>query len=595
MIRFSNTVHIIILWSLALMSAILPSRSQAETPLDLSGTWKIKFESEEQNGHQLGWHNPNYDDAAWEEIAVPGQWDPNLDGVAWYRTKVTVPAELARDPDAKIIFHQVDDTAKVYLNGKLATENYSWNTPFFTSLPDGLTESPELTIAVRVEDFGGPGGILKDVVVRHAIDPEEIFTTPIHDKEPRSTLQDWGHLVMYSVYVRNFSEEGTFDALTARLPELKDFGVNILWLLPIHPIGMEERKGPDGSPYAIQDYFAVNPDLGTEEDFQELVDAAHQHGMKVIIDSVMNHTSHDSVWATQHPEWFMRDEEGNPKPEHPDWADVVDLDWENPVVWEQGTKVLEYWVREFNIDGYRCDVADLMPHDWWAQAVEATEQVKPVIMLAESQKPDHHLYGFDLTYNEGVRDTTMAILEGKRPAYALKNEVFSRIYGYPEGAAQILFTENHDKDRAVNEYGGAAGAKLGAVLTTTLPGIPLLYTGTEVGADADRNETFFTKTAVDFSTDPHGMRAHWKALLDFRKQHESLQIGDITFPDYDQEENIFAYERAHGEDRVLVVLNLTGSAVTATIESDLLAEQTIELPAHGWQIVAANGDAMSSE
>src|SRR6185503_20620415 len=206
-------------------------------------------------------------------------------------------------------------------------------------------------------------------------------------KEPARATRDWVRDgVIYEIYPRAFSQQGNFNAITARLDELKKLGVTILWLMPIHPIGQEKKKGTIGSPYAVRDYYGINPDYGTAEDLKRLVREAHARGLKVIIDIVANHTSWDSVMM-KNPEFYERDANGKITYPH-DWSDVAELNYGNPQLRQYMTDMLKYWVREFDLDGFRCDVAEEVPTDFWENARAELEKIKPdIVMLAEGHNP----------------------------------------------------------------------------------------------------------------------------------------------------------------------------------------------------------------
>lgn len=211
---------------------------------------------------------------------------------------------------------------------------------------------------------------------------------------------------VYEVFVPDASEEGTFQGLIRRLDEIQQMGVNTLWLMPIHPIGEKRRKsdiGSLGSPYSIEDYYAVNPDYGTKEDFRALVDSVHARGMHIIIDLVANHTAWDHPWLEKHPDMYSDGPtNGFTVPvldgDTTDWTDVVELDFDSPRTRQEMIDVMQYWVREFNIDGYRCDVAHAVPLDFWENAIDSVETHKEVLMLAEAAEPEMHEVGFDQTY-----------------------------------------------------------------------------------------------------------------------------------------------------------------------------------------------------
>src|SRR6201990_1601790 len=204
--------------------------------------------------------------------------------------------------------------------------------------------------------------------------------------------------VISEIYPRDFSEKGNFDGVTAELDRLKNLGVNILWLMPIHPIGQEKKKGPIGSPYAVRDYYAVNPDYGAAADLKRLVSEAHRRGMKVIIDVVANHTSWDSVMMKT-PEFYVRDASGKITFPH-DWSDVAELNYDNPRLRGYMIDMLKFWLRDFDLDGFRCDVSAEVPTDFWEQArVELNKVKTDIVMLAESAKPELLASAFDLDYS----------------------------------------------------------------------------------------------------------------------------------------------------------------------------------------------------
>lgn len=222
---------------------------------------------------------------------------------------------------------------------------------------------------------------------------------------------DWvRQAVIYQINTRQFTPEGTFAAAQQELPRLKELGVDILWLMPINPIGVKNRKGTLGSPYSVKDYFAVSPEFGTEDDFRNFVNAAHESGMKVIIDWVANHSAWDNELAVTHPEWYTKNWNGEFQPTHWwDWDDVIDFDYSHEGLREYMTSALKYWVQEFDIDGYRCDVAGFVPTDFWNNARKELDAIKPVFMLAEWETKDLHEYAFDMSYAWSLCNTLHGI------------------------------------------------------------------------------------------------------------------------------------------------------------------------------------------
>lgn len=313
-----------------------------------------------------------------------------------------------------------------------------------------------------------------------------------------NTPASYQKLVIYEVFVRNHGQNGTFAEVTADLPRLKALGVDVVWLMPIHPIGQVKRKGSEGSPYAIADYRTVNPKYGTEADFKNLIDAAHKLDLKVMIDVVYNHTSPDSVLARQHPEWFHHDESARPSPRFPEWSDVVDLNYQSLELFDYQIETLLKWVN-LGVDGYRCDVASLVPVEFWQRARAAVAQVKPdFIWLAESVHPhfirlmrrlgylalsDSEVYqAFDLTYDYDIHDEWLACLKGEIDLADYAKMLAWQEVIYPANYIKLRFVENHDQLRAAALLPDLPQLKCWTAFAAFNKGAFLIYAGQEAGA-----------------------------------------------------------------------------------------------------------------
>lgn len=321
--------------------------------------------------------------------------------------------------------------------------------------------------------------------------------------------------VMYAVYVRNHTAEGTFEALRRDLGRIRSLGVDIVWLLPIHPVGAAARKGTLGSPYAISDYRAVNPEFGTLEDFRRLVDDIHGLGMKCVIDVVYNHTSPDSWLMRNHPEWFWRGPDGRPGNRFGDWTDVVDLDYGHPALWDYQIETLKFWASM--VDGFRCDVASVVPLSFWLRAREEVEAVRPgCFWLAESVEPEFVAGGraqghailsdaelfqaFDVCYEYDVFRRCRDFLEGRAPLSAYAEALNRQEYTYPDNYVKLRFLENHDQLRAAFVIpDGAALANWTAFLYFQ-KGLTLLYGGQE--RSCVHLPSLFDRDPVDWSSGP---------------------------------------------------------------------------------------------
>jgi glycosidase len=311
---------------------------------------------------------------------------------------------------------------------------------------------------------------------------------------------------IYEVNVRQYTPDGTFAAFRQHLPRLKGLGVDILWLMPVQPIGKVNRKGTLGSYYSISDYTAVNPEYGTGADFKALVNAAHQQGMKVILDWVPNHTAFDHAWITQHPDWYVhradgsisnaRDNEGH----ETDWTDVAELNYDSRQMRQAMVAGMRWWLDTMGVDGFRCDVAGGVPNDFWAEARRALRTSRPdLFMLAEAESPSMHAT-FDMTYGWELHHLLNDIAQGKKGTSALDAYFAKQERTYPPDAYRMYFTSNHDE----NSWSGTEFERMGAnhlvafvVSATAESSMPLLYTGQEVSMR--KRLRFFDKDTVDWS------------------------------------------------------------------------------------------------
>ncbi len=388
--------------------------------------------------------------------------------------------------------------------------------------------------------------------------------------------------VLYELFVPDFTEEGTFRAIIPRLGELKELGVTTIWLMPIHPIGIEERKGVLGSPYAVRDFYDVNPEYGTKEDFKALVGAVHAEGMYLILDLVANHTAWDHPWITEHPDWYTPGPDGgitvplDPNDNLTDWTDVADLNYDNRALRAEMTGVMRYWVEEFDIDGYRCDVAGWVPFDFWKDAIAAVRQVKPVLMLAESEDPGLHRVGFDLTYAWPFYQTLKAVWEGA-PVSELRTLVREVDAALPEGAHRLRFTTNHDEtawDATPPQlFGGQEGARAASVLAHTLPGVPLLYNGQETGQDSP--VPFFEQTAYDWSQNPE-MRTFYGDFFDLYAESAALRQGSFT-PFAPDNDDVMLFARTAATEQLLVAVNTRPRSAAVTLPTALQGDRLMDV------------------
>ncbi|MFZ5516191.1 MAG: alpha-amylase family glycosyl hydrolase [Candidatus Zhuqueibacterota bacterium] len=365
--------------------------------------------------------------------------------------------------------------------------------------------------------------------------------------------------VIYEMNTRQFSNEGTFAAIEPRVQELKDLGVTIMWFMPIHPIGEKNRKGALGSYYSVKDYYGINPEFGALEDFQRLVDLFHHAGIHVIIDLVANHTAWDNPLILDHPEWYRRDATGRIVAPVADWSDVADLNYDKPELWDYMIRMMEYWVRDIGIDGFRCDVAEMVPMEFWVKARTALDAIKPVFMLAEGESPELHASGFDMTYSFAMHKVFNDIPSGKKSIRAIDELFRLEAKNYPKGSMRMRFTSSHDENswnRSEIVRMGRDGAKVGAVLSFTLPGHPLIYAGQEVGNE--RSLAFFERDPIEWKENE--FRPLYQTLSRLYKNSPALYQGGMKKIASDNDDRIYAFLRYEESDSVLVVVNFSAGA-----------------------------------
>ncbi|MGP8054553.1 MAG: alpha-amylase family glycosyl hydrolase, partial [Limisphaerales bacterium] len=329
--------------------------------------------------------------------------------------------------------------------------------------------------------------------------------------------------VIYEIFPRDFSPAGNLAGVTARLDDLKKLGVTVLWIMPVQPIGEKGRKGEFGSPYSISDYYAVDPHYGTLADFKNLVAEAHARGFKVIMDLVADHTAWDSVMM-KHPEFYKQDARGNVLPPIPEWTDVAGLNYANPQLREDMITMMKYWIQECDIDGYRCDVAYMVPTDFWVQARAELKKTKPDIMwLAEASKPELLVQAFDLDYDWPLLATLNRVLINGAPASALQASWEESRRQFPRGALHLRISDDHDEPRAVARY-GIRGALAASVLMFTLDGVPLIYNGMEVGdATESGDPALFEKLPIFWHPKERPpLRGIYQGLIKLRAEYPAF-------------------------------------------------------------------------
>ena len=375
--------------------------------------------------------------------------------------------------------------------------------------------------------------------------------------------------VIYEIFPRDFSLAGNIKGVSAKLDDLHDLGVNILWLMPIQPIGEKFRSGELGSPYSIKDYYAIDPACGSADDFKRFVIGAHERGMKVIMDLVADHTAWDSVMMA-HPEFYKHNTQGKIISPMPAWTDVAALDYGNPVLRRYMISMLKYWIQTYDIDGFRCDSAGMVPTDFWEQARTEIARVKPdIMMLAEASEPDLLRNAFNIDYSWPLLGKLDDVLIKGAPASEIRQSWDDSAARFPRGALHLRISDDHDEVRAVDRY-GLKGALVASALMFTLDGVPLLYNGMEIG---DVNETsggaLFKKMSISWQNPNHPeWRATYHDLIRLRHEYRVLCDSPVDWLHNSDEKHLVAFRRADDKDELLVVINLSQHPVTGRVALD---------------------------
>ena len=396
------------------------------------------------------------------------------------------------------------------------------------------------------------------------------------------TNPDWvKNATIYELNIRQFSQEGTFKAIEKQLPRLKKMGINIIWLMPVQPIGVVNRKGSLGSYYSVKDYLKVNPEFGTDADFRSLVKAIHAQEMYVILDWVANHSSWDNMLATQHPEWYTKSREGRFQPTPwRDYDDIIDFDYSQPGLRKYMTEALKFWVKEYDIDGYRCDVASFVPIDFWENARKELDAIKPVFMLAEAEDKELHRRAFDATYNWTLWNILHQIAINNKSVKTLGEAyIAEHVSIFPKEGIRMNFIDNHDKNSwEGNQYSNFGPAlKAVTVFTAMMDGMPMVYSGQEAGLN--RSLLFFEKDPIVWKK--HENEALYTTLFALKHKNQALwngnRGGEMVRIMNDKMDQIISFVREKNGDKVITLINLSREKVQVSFDTSYDAGTYINL------------------
>ena len=398
-------------------------------------------------------------------------------------------------------------------------------------------------------------------------------------KQNNNTHADWSYsAVLYEMNIRQLTPEGTLRSAEEKLEFLRSMGIDAIWMMPIYPIGEEGRKGSLGSYYSIQDYCAVNPEFGTMEDFDSFIDKAHSLGMKVLLDWVANHTARDAKWLKTKPaDWYEREADGTAKVPW-DWTDTAKLNYDNRDVWRGQIEAMRFWVEKHNIDGFRCDMAMLVPIEFWQQATAVLHAVKPdIFMLAEAEELNLFDKAFDMCYAWEIHHMMCDIAKGERRVWDLRNTMYADRERYPNTAMKMMFTSNHDENSwSGSEFDrfGAAREAMTALTFVWEAAMPLIYTGQEVGYNHsfeffDRDHIPAEKYQANEDTELY------RKLIALKHSQPALQAGERGGRTIEIENNakdcLMTFVREAGDSRVVAIMNLSPYTIHADYNNGIYA------------------------
>lgn len=408
------------------------------------------------------------------------------------------------------------------------------------------------------------------VIMSSCLGDEKTGRTNNEDEMTGVKHPDWAlNATIYELNVRQYSEDGSFNSVKEDIPRLKDLGVDIVWLMPIHPIGELNRKGELGSYYSVKDYRDVNPEFGSMDEFKNMVRAFHDSGMKVIIDWVPNHSAWDNPLAESNPGWYVKDEQGTFVSPF-DWTDVIQFDYDNPELRDYMIESLKFWIVETGIDGYRFDVAHMIPVDFWNRVREELSGIKEVFLLAEADQPVLHEEAMDMSYDWRLHHIMNEVAKGEQSALNIRNHFAYVDTAYPHNSILMQFTSNHDE----NSWNGTVYERLGeavktfAAFTYVIPGMPLIYNGQE--ACMDKRLEFFTRDPIEWRD--CDLFDFYKGLNNLKENNTAIWAGkkggDFSLIDT-QDQDVLGFVREGERHRLIGVFNLSDKVKNFRIRSPL--------------------------
>lgn len=537
-------MHVLRTINLTILAALMLLGCEAlnTDPIVLDGTWKFSRDSSAV-GESEGWYSNDFDRSGWEDMSVPANWSyGNYDGFSWYSRSISYP-NLGGGFKLALLFEGVDDNATVWLDGEQLGKHRGFNSPFYFDVAEQLADGEEHQLVVRIEDLGGPGGIHNSVFLKPYTNIADLLGSEF-SRQTAPEQPEWAkNSAIYEIFVRAHNPKRTFKAVEADLDRIKALGAEIIWLMPIHPIGVERHKMDPGSPYAVRDYYAVNPRHGNLDDFKSLVDSVHARGMYIIIDMVLNHSAWDNPLIEEQPDWYTRNDAGEMVPPNEGWWDVADLDYSQSGIQQYMIEMLQWWLTETGIDGFRFDVAELVPNEFWAAAKDSCRAVREdVFWLAEGDKPFLYMNGHDMTYSWNIWESLIGVANGEKQVSELKQSYEFERFMFPRNSLRMRFTENHDKPRSRGEIQDDDLNLTAWAFAALMDGNPLIYAGQEIGMT--ERVDIHTDDLVDWENGDRDLETAMAEVLALRKEWLKWD-SPFKIVLADDEKQVIAYK--HGQ------------------------------------------------
>ncbi|MEA3500924.1 MAG: alpha-amylase family glycosyl hydrolase, partial [Candidatus Marinimicrobia bacterium] len=497
--------------------------------LDMTDNWNTIIDNDAEGLSKNCYLSKNFLPEIKENLSSSKTWATSIDIYRWQKKEILV-GDIDTTDNYFIVLDSIQGNNLLWINGKLADKTIAYEQNKIVNITKYLKQNTKNFFITRNENNLKNGGGIDSIWITKEKSKKKLFA-----KTEKNELITLNHilpsyhdsLIIYETFIRNISPNGTFDGMYYRIPYLKRLGINMVWLMPIHPIGRVNRKDSLGCPYSVRDYFDTNPNYGTKEQFTIMNNRMKQNDIKLIIDAVVNHTAWDNPLFYKHSEYYTHNDSGKIiSPLKTDWTDVADLNYENKELRKYITSYFNYWLVDMKIDGFRCDVSEMVPMDFWNDLRKNFKSMsKRPFMLAEGAKTENLTNGFDAVYGWDLYYTFQDIHKDPSKTDEIYNVLIKETQKYPNESEIMHFAENHDTPRAAKSLGNE-DHNLALFFIFTAPGIPMIYCGEELGNTKRLN--LFEKTTIDWTIKNRKTYNLVKDLTHLRISSENLLKGNIN-------------------------------------------------------------------